>query len=527
MKNKITYLLLLVLVSLSSCTDDFEQLNTNPYQITDESLKQNFNHIGAFFPSLLKPIIGHQTHHNLINDSYVRHFGTPTPFVGGVNNTTYYIRWNDNYWNTLYNSIMAPSKQVIEIAEADGYEMFVEWANLIRVVVASRATAFYGPLIYSNYGTSGAVMYDSEEVLHNTFFTQLDKIVATFSAQTDYTGFKDFDASYGGSIPHWIKLANSLRLQLATRISKVDPALAKIQAEKAVNDPGGLITTNADNFMISLYGTPFQEVTISFSWGDTRMSASMESILGGYDDPRAGKYWDSVDGSLVTDHPAFPYKGIRNGALLNSKGDRQSFSNVSSDFKSATNRKVLDAAEVHLMLAEGALRGWNVGGGTAQAHYEAGVKASFAYWGAGGVDTYLANSTGTPLNYDDVAAEGPINDFTTRITNTVAWDEAATNEIKLEKIITQKWVASFTNSVESWVDHRRTGYPKLPYNYKNDSSTSPFGTVADDDFLRRHPFPQKETDNNPTGVADATSKLSNGKNEIGTRLWWDTGGSNF
>jgi hypothetical protein len=86
MKNKLTYLLLAVLVSLSSCTDDFEQLNTNPYQITDESLKQNFNHIGAFFPSLLKPIIGHQTHHNLINDSYVRHFATPTPFVGGVNN---------------------------------------------------------------------------------------------------------------------------------------------------------------------------------------------------------------------------------------------------------------------------------------------------------------------------------------------------------------------------------------------------------------------------------------------------------
>jgi hypothetical protein len=187
MKNKITYLLLLVLVSLSSCTDDFEQLNTNPYQITDASLEQNFNHIGAFFPSLLKPIIGHQTHHNLINDSYVRHFGTPTPFVGGVNNTTYYIRWNDNYWNTLYNSIMAPSKQVIEIAEEGGYDMFVEWANLIRVVVASRATAFYGPLIYSNYGKTPS-MYDSEKELHNTFFAQLDKIVSTFSAKTDYTG---------------------------------------------------------------------------------------------------------------------------------------------------------------------------------------------------------------------------------------------------------------------------------------------------------------------------------------------------
>jgi hypothetical protein len=526
MKNKLTYLLLVVLVSLSSCTDDFEQLNTNPYQITDESLKQNFNHIGAFFPSLLKPIIGHQTHHNLINDSYVRHFATPTPFVGGVNNTTYYIRWNDNYWNTLYNSIMAPSKQVIEIAEADGYEMFVEWANLIRVVVASRATAFYGPLIYSNYGKTPA-MYDSEQELHTTFFAQLDKIVSTFSAKTSYTGFKDFDASYGGSIPHWIKLANSLRLQLAVRISKVNPTLAKQQAEKAFKDPGGLITTNADNFNISLYGSPMQEVTISFSWGDTRMSASMESILGGYDDPRAGKFWDPATDATLPADASFPYKGIRNGALLAAKGDRQSFSHVSSDFKTATERKVLDAAEVHLCLAEGVLRGWDITG-TAEAHYKMGVKESFAYWGAGGADAYLANSTGLPTDYDDPKETGAVNDFTTRITNTVAWDEAASNEIKLEKIITQKWIASFTNSVESWVDHRRTGYPKLPYNYKNDSSTSPFGTVADNDFLRRHPFPNKENNNNPTGVADAITKLSNGKNEIGTRLWWDTGvESNF
>ncbi len=60
-----------------------------------------------------------------------------------------------------------------------------------------------------------------------------------------------------------------------------------------------LLLQTHDNFNISLYGTPMQEVTISFSWGDTRMSASMESILGGYDDPRAGKYWDpAADATL-------------------------------------------------------------------------------------------------------------------------------------------------------------------------------------------------------------------------------------
>jgi hypothetical protein len=108
---------------------------------------------------------------------------------------------------------------------------------------------------------------------------------------------------------------------------------------------------------------------------------------------------------------------------------------------------------------------------------------------------------------------------------TVKWDEAADNEVKLDKIMTQKWITSVHNTIEIWVDHRRTGYPKLPYNYKNDSN-SDWGIIPADDFLRRMPFVNGERNNNPNGVADATTKLG-GPDEIGTRLWWDTGGPNF
>ena len=34
-------------------------------------------------------------------------------------------------------------------------------------------------------------------------------------------------------------------------------------------------------------------------------------------------------------------------------------------------------------------------------------------------------------------------------------------EENLERIITQKWIALFPNGIESWSEHRRTGYPKL------------------------------------------------------------------
>jgi hypothetical protein len=508
----------------SGCTDEFVDANTNPYQISDESLRQDNNHVGAFFPTMLDGIIGDQIHHNLANDSFVRHLGTPTPFVGGINNTTYYIRWNP-YWGRVYNNIFKPSAAVIDIAEEEGNVVFVSWAKLIRLYAASRLTALFGPIIYSDFGsTSSVINYDSEEELYDIWFSELDEIVATLTANSEFGGMSAFDASYGGNINNWIKFANSLRLRLAIRISKVDPVLAQAQAEKAMSAAGGLITTNADNLMVSLYGHVYYEDRICFGWGDTRMSASMESILGGYNDPRIAKYFDpAADNTLYPDHPTSPYKGIRNGATLGSKSDRLEYSTISSDFKTVSNRRLYTAAETHLNIAEAALRGWNTNGlGTAGEAYEAGVRASFSDWGAGGVDTYLADDTALPFDYDDPKAAGAINDFVNRITTTVKWDDAATNEVKLEKIITQKWIAAYTNTVECWVDQRRTGYPKLPFNYQNDSDAT-WGVIAADDFIRRMPFVDAERNGNPDGVAGATTKLG-GPDEIGTHLWWDTNG---
>ncbi|HQU51699.1 MAG TPA: SusD/RagB family nutrient-binding outer membrane lipoprotein, partial [Saprospiraceae bacterium] len=153
MKKISIFIILIGLTLYSGCTKDFAELNTNPYQISDESLRQDNNHVGAFFPTMLNNIFGDQIEHNLCNESFTRQLGTPTPFTGGVNNTTYYIRWN-SYWGRVYGSIFAPARQVLQIAEAENNEVFVAWAKLLRVLAASRLSAYHGPIIYSNYGSS-------------------------------------------------------------------------------------------------------------------------------------------------------------------------------------------------------------------------------------------------------------------------------------------------------------------------------------------------------------------------------------
>jgi len=516
----------LFLIALVSCTEEFEKINQNPNQISDQLLKQDFNLVGSPFSGMLLNLFGGQIEEDLLHDSWMGYMNTPTDFVGNVNNTTYYIRWN-SFWGRTYNNVMSPSKQVIRLAEENKLPLFATWAKLIRIMSISKLSAYHGPVIYSNYGaTTPQINYDKESDLYDQFFKQLDEIQTDFASNKTYTGFTKFDPSYKGSIPAWMKLVNSMRLRLAMRLSKVNPALAKIQGEKAMADPAGLINTNSENFLVSLNGNIMPVAQICWQWDDTRMGGPIESFLVGLKDNRISKYFTPVsDVSLAADHPAYPYKGIRNGAYNVAKADKVPYSKVSNDFNSAQTRRGFTASEVAFLKAEAALRGW-AGSGSAETNYRNGVKLSFEDWGAGGVDAYLADATSKPIDYVDPKDARNSNKAASTIT--VAWNETDNLELKLEKIITQKYLNTFTNTLEAWVDFRRTGYPKIPPVAKNDSSPD-WGIIPVGEFIKRMPFTNAERTGNAAGVADAVSKMGAGaKDDIATRLYFDTGvKSNF
>jgi hypothetical protein len=319
-----------------------------------------------------------------------------------------------------------------------------------------------------------------------------------------------------------MKVVNSLRLRLAMRISKVAPALAKTQGEKALGDAAGLITTNADNFNISLLGNKMYMAVICFEWDDTRMGAVMESFLLGLKDGRVAKYYQGPNLSQDASLSIYNYKGIRNGAFINAKIDRVPYSRVNNDFQTVQTRRSITAAEVSFLKAEAALRGW-AGAGDAKTNYEDGIKLSFADWGAGGVDAYLADATSKPVDYVD--PKDVRNNFTASSTITVAWNESDSPELKLEKIMTQKWINNFTNTLESWSDFRRTGYPKIPHVAWNASSPD-WGVIPADGWIQRMPFVDAERTGSVAAVADATTKLG-GPDLINTRLWFAPAGPNF
>jgi hypothetical protein len=523
--NKIIASLAVLGLIGTSCSD-LDKFNLNDRDITQEQLEVDFQHVGSKYKPIFEsiyqytPAWSYQLQQNLNADAYSGYMTPPRPFIAGANNTTYNLvsGWNGFIWSVPYQNVMNNVKSITELTETEFPTL--NGVNLIlKVAAMHRVSDVFGPIVYTNFGDlTNAGVYDSQETAYKAFFADLDTAVANLMADIDSPKFAAFDLSYGGDYHSWVKLANSLRLRLAIRISAVDPTLAKSEGEKALGQSEGLMADNADGFFVN--GSLDHPLSvIDNSWGDIRMNASMESILSGYGDGRIGSYFDES-----ADHPG-EYKGVRNGLPLQApfadelaqKAAYVGFSAMNDAVKTP-KVQLMTTAEVYFLKAEAALRGWT-GAGTAQANYEMGIMKSFEQHGVSGAAAYIADNTSIPSNYVDPV--NAANNATALSTITVAWNGGATDEEKLERIITQKWIAMFPEGQEAWSEFRRTGYPKIFPVVSNQSG----GTVDTAIQIRRIPFVDSEKSTNAAGVTAATSLL-NGPDNGGTRLWWDTG-SNF
>jgi hypothetical protein len=187
-------------------------------------------------------------------------------------------------------------------------------------------------------------------------------------------------------------------------------------------------------------------------------------------------------------------------------------------FTSSSPLLVFCAAETAFLKAEAALRGW-ISGGDAQAktYYEEGIRLSMEQYGVN-MGNYL-NGTTSPEKYSD-PLKGTEVSVATPIT--VSWSDAgATQNTKLEKIITQKWLANYPLGFESWCDHRRTGFPQFFPAANNRSSSGSIGDVTNTSsrMVRRLPFPESQYQGNNENVQKAVQMLG-GDDTANTDLWW-------
>jgi hypothetical protein len=214
-------------------------------------------------------------------------------------------------------------------------------------------------------------------------------------------------------------------------------------------------------------------------------------------------------------------------------------------FRNSSNKRIYFANwETYFLLAEAAVRGWNVPMG-GQAAYEAGIDANFAYWGVTSfAGAYKAsqsyNRAGTSVSWThttEPAASYTMN-YKNGYTNadgvaTIIYPKndlykagAVKNDL-LTKIITQKFIAQTPwLPLESWSDQRRLGLPffenpaiENPLVNMPALNASNYMTSNVKFFPQRLKYPSSLAGSNAKGYAQAVSFLG-GEDGTLTPLWW-------
>ena len=513
-------LLAAALLALASCTGDFEDINRNPNQVTEEQMEALNYKTGTKVRTLQGLVIPVEEHMYQFNESL-----TGGPFAGYIGATVDTWQTKFETYNPSADWRKWPFANVITetytpykgIVGGTDDEVAVAFARLLRVAIMQRVTDSYGPIPYSELENNESVYvaYDSQEAVYTKMFEELDEAIETLGRNTTLSSdaWSRYDGVYYGNIAQWLKYANSLKLRMAMRLTEVKPDLARTKASEAI--AGGVITANADN--AAMHAAENRMTLIYNDWGDHRVGADIISYMNGYNDPRREKMFTTV--RLVENGQEVQgYAGIRIGINVSSKATAVSaYSNM---LITGTDPYLwMNAAEVTFLRAEYELR-W---GSTenARTFYEDAIRLSFEERGASGADAYIADATHTPAAYVDPIGKYSVS--TPQSSVTIAWNDKATDiETNLEKIITQKWIAIFPLGTEAWAEHRRTGYPRLLPVVENASG----GTVDSSLGARRLPYPVEEYTENPTNlqaaIADLNSESVNGAGDTqGTRVWWD------
>ena len=522
--NRIYIPLFCCVIFLGACTKKFDKINTDRNTVaTIGSAELPFLFAKAE-ASAVPNIWNYQIAQNLFADQYAQYFAcTATYFPSDRLNIR--MDWVGAAFNPVYTD-MAPQLQSITKAAAVG-SAEAAMADIVWVLGFHRVTDYWGPIPYFQVGQAGnSVAYDAQDKIYDDFFKKLTAAVTVLKTHTGENHYGSFDLIYGGDVNKWIKFANTLRLRLAMRISNVDPARAKTEAEAAVA-AGALTDSPGEDALLqkSLKGDDNNGLSRMSDWNEFRMSASMESVLKGYQDPRLSVYFLPDGATKANPAGNGQYDGLRNGltatqltesvnsATANAKvGKRWS----SIDFGGNDNfletpQNIMSVAEAYFLRAEGALLGWSMGG-TAKELYEAGITNSMKQWGitdAAAITAYI-NSINVPVAPGDFLNSPAVSDAPIKF--------AADLPTQKKQIAIQKWLAIFPDGTEAWADYRRSRAFILYPVANSENADLPDPTTQ---WIRRIPFLLSETQNNKAAVDAAIPLLGSGGDKLTTPLWWD------
>ena len=499
---------LLVATSLllgTACTNNFEEINTNPNAVgtlTPEYLFTKAQYDGVANQLLL--LLGTMQYTTSYND--VAGFGSKY-IASQVNSSS-------SSFSNAYPGVLNELTLIINAVKDDPARVnLLAEARIWRVYCYSRLTDVYGDIPYSQ-ATLGYTnnqftpAYDAQKDIYADMLKELDE--SAQSLDPSKATYGQSDLIYNGNPTQWKKLAYSLMLRLGMRLTKVDAAAAQTWATKAL--AGGVITADGDIAKVSYLasGQLINQNPLAYN-----LYISDYISANGSSNQEGGKYQDVFINYLKqTRDPRLPVVSVvytggspnvadttfakQQGMPANLGAKPANFAQLSEpNPKTVLLRNspflVFTAAESYFLQTEVALRGWS-SSTPATTLYANGVSAALRQW------SLFSASDGT-------IPTAKINAYVSR-NQLVAGSFAQ----QMQQVYTQFWVSVFPDAQEAFSSYRRTGYPALtPNNYT--------GNATGGQFPRRFIYPISEQNLNPTSYAAAVARQ--GADNLLTRVYWD------
>ncbi len=499
---------ILVALSLSllivSCDSGFEEMNVNP-SLADQ-VDPNFK-----LTNIQLNVSGGRYENwrtNLIYSStMIQHFATLPTFWAG-DKYGYIASYSAALWDRYYSNVARNIEDLLVQTSEDPEDANLhQITQIVRVIMYHRLTDLYGDVPYSEAGKGfiegiSQPKYDAQSTIYPDMLARLETAATTLNSSG--RSFGSGDLIYQGNVDQWRKLANSLMLRLGMRLVKVDPGAAQSWVQKAI--AGGTMESNDDIAYVP-HNDPsgFQNGNglVFRADGAPRLSAFFVDWMRDHDDPRLHVYGQvPVAGAMEI---GMPNGHITGGSDLNFGIENHStWISCDSDaepcgidvymvpndvIKGADDPMFLMTyAEVELLKAEAALRGWH--SGDAATHYSNGVRAAMEYLA-------MYGDAGA-ISSDDIDAYLAANPYDA--------------SVGMKMINEQLWSAVLLNEYEAFANWRRTGYPELtPINFP--------GNVTGGTIPRRLRYRENEAVANPDNYAAAVA--GQGPDELTTRVWWD------
>jgi hypothetical protein len=495
----------LLLVVMSGCKKDFEEVNNNPNNPTAVTAD-------LLLSGVIKNMMDRQVNEAWGIGNIVAQHHAKIQFV---NEDRYGWNERNDIWNTVYDNYRN-LQNVLILANNDPSNPYYGVSLILKSWMFSLVTDAYGDVPYSEAGkakTDGVYQpkYDKQEDIYTGILADLKKANEMLATSGTNLGG---DILYGGGaagIKKWRKLANSLRIRYLMRISKKKNVNADLQAivGDPVNNP--VFENNGDNAELKyLSAAPNQWPLYGSrvgSFDEFRVSKTLTDRLSALNDTRINVFGRPTQKSVAAGTPEI--KGVPNGLsdvdALAYNGGVQGVSRVGYTFACLVCNDgnqappVADApralwmtyAELQFLLAEAREKGL-ISTGAADTYYTNGITSNFAYWQAVVPSSY---------NLDVAMPAGYLAQANVAYTGS--------SDEKLAKIALQKWISLYFNGLEAWFDWRRTNMPAIvpgPANLNNNK------------VPLRYIYPLAAQSLNPKNRAEAVQRQG-GTDDLNTKMW--------